>query len=225
MKLKNMPFEESRVYLAIETSGAMCGVCAYVSDEKYYENIIVQKNIHSEKLYELIDITLKQMNIKLNDIYAIAISNGPGSFTGLRIGMSAVKGLAFGASLPVIPVPTFDALALQISSYIKGNDEFAIINKVSIDELYYARYKKTTNYFENTIPLEIKLKNELDIRTENCLLYGNVIENNLLNISNPTPLFVAKWAKLFGEDKKTFNFDYSEPEYFKKFIVKGKKND
>ncbi len=90
----------------------------------------------------LIENVMNSAEIKINDIGAIAVSAGPGSFTGLRIGMSAAKGLAFGASIPIIPVPTFEALSFQICSYLPDNEEFIIANKVNVEEVYFAKFKK-----------------------------------------------------------------------------------
>ena len=91
----------------------------------------MEKNIHSEKLLEVVEAVLKKSLVKINEVGSIAVSSGPGSFTGLRIGMSAAKGLAFGANLPIISVPTFEALALKICDIIPDKTEFVICNKVN----------------------------------------------------------------------------------------------
>ena len=96
---------EDKPILSIETSGNLCGACIYFSDEKYFEASLNLRNSHSEKLFEQIDFVIKSSRIKITNLKCIAVSAGPGSFTGLRIGMSAAKGLAFGTSLPIVPVP------------------------------------------------------------------------------------------------------------------------
>ena len=68
---------------------------------------------HAEKLHVFIDEILKENNLKINDVDAVAISKGPGSYTGLRIGVSAAKGLCFAQDIPLISVPTLTALAKQ----------------------------------------------------------------------------------------------------------------
>ena len=90
---------------------------------------------------------LKHREFRLKNISAVAVSSGPGSFTGLRIGMSAAKGLAFGVSLPIISVPTFEALAFQLSNGLADGTEFIIANKVNSEEIYFAKFKvKSNNY-------------------------------------------------------------------------------
>ncbi len=77
------------------------------------ERSIVEKNIHSERLLPIIDEVIREAMITLNDVDAVAVSIGPGSFTGLRIGLSTAKGLATALRKPIIAVPTLDALAYE----------------------------------------------------------------------------------------------------------------
>jgi len=70
---------------------------------------------HAEKLHKLIEQVALEAKIDLSDLKAIAVSKGPGSYTGLRIGVSAVKGLCFALDLPMISVNTLQSLALSVS--------------------------------------------------------------------------------------------------------------
>ena len=69
---------------------------------------------HAEKLHVFIQEILEENNLKLSNLDAIAISKGPGSYTGLRIGVSAAKGLCFSLDIPLISVPTLTSLANQV---------------------------------------------------------------------------------------------------------------
>lgn len=100
--------------LAIETSTMMGSVA--IMDERgliaeYRFNI---KATHSERLMRTIDEVLRGSGIELKDLDGYAVSIGPGSFTGLRIGLSTVKGLAFTTNKPITAIPTLDALACNI---------------------------------------------------------------------------------------------------------------
>ena len=102
--------------LAIETSETICSAALYYSNEKYFASAIKLKHSHSEKLFEIIEFLFQQAEINRDEISSIAVSGGPGSFTGLRIGMAAAKGIANGTGVPLIIVPTFEALAYQLSA-------------------------------------------------------------------------------------------------------------
>ncbi len=150
---------EEKPILSIETSGSLCGVCVYFNDEKFYEAAAHLKNSHAEKLFELIDFVVKSSGIGVKDFGAIAVSAGPGSFTGLRIGMSAAKGIAFGSLLPIIPVSTFEALAYQISDFLPAGTEFIIANKVNLEEIYFAKFRsKPGNKLSSSLSVSSNLE-------------------------------------------------------------------
>ncbi len=215
---------EEKPVLSIETSGSLCGACVYYSDEKYFEANVLLKNSHAEKLFDAIDYVMKSANVRPEMLDVVAVSAGPGSFTGLRIGMSAAKGIAFGAGLPITAVPTFEALAMEASSVLPEGTEFIIANKVNVEEIYYAKFFiKSNNYiFADTV--RIINYDEFEKLAENSIVLGNVVNKNLqvtikkkINLSSPSAKFVAKWCKQFGYG--LFNFDYMEPEYLKNFII------
>lgn len=216
--------QENKPVLAIETSEKLCGAAIYFSDDKYYQICINNKNIHSEKLFEIIDSVCKSAGVVISSLGYIAVSNGPGSFTGLRIGLAAVKGLAVGAGIPILPVPTFEALALQVCGYLKNNSYFFIANKVNTDEVYLQKFMKSGISFEVVEPLRIVKKIEIPGIIGEELIFGNIASTNIHSISAPDPLFIAKWAKKLGSDKILENYDFFEPDYIKEFLIKGEKN-
>jgi tRNA threonylcarbamoyladenosine biosynthesis protein TsaB len=70
---------------------------------------------HAEKLHEFIKVVIAEANITISDIDAVAVSKGPGSYTGLRIGVSAAKGLCFALNIPLISINTLQSLAQSVS--------------------------------------------------------------------------------------------------------------
>jgi tRNA threonylcarbamoyladenosine biosynthesis protein TsaB len=102
--------------LNIETSTKNCSVSISNKGE-----IIAIKELndggysHAEKLHEFIKDVVKHAKIELSDLSAVAVSKGPGSYTGLRIGVSAAKGLCFALNIPLISVNTLESLAHSIS--------------------------------------------------------------------------------------------------------------
>ncbi len=100
--------------LAVETS-TITGGAAIVEDKRLLaEGRLSLKAIHSERLMGLIDLLLKSLKLSIQDMDYLAVSIGPGSFTGLRVGISTVKGLAYAARKGVIPVSTLETLAMNI---------------------------------------------------------------------------------------------------------------
>jgi len=94
--------------LGIDTSTANCSVGLARDGRIVNHHGLVDRAVHSEKLLELVTQSLQGTNIAALD--AIAVSIGPGSYTGLRIGLATAKGLAFPRQLPVLPVPTLAVL-------------------------------------------------------------------------------------------------------------------
>lgn len=122
--------------------------CALIKDDKILAEInLNDKKQHSVILMRLIDSILKEYEIDINDIDAFIISRGPGSFTGLRIGMATLKGLAFASKKPLISVSTLDALAYNSISF---QGIICPIMDALRDNIYTCLYKNENN---NLIPL------------------------------------------------------------------------
>ena len=211
--------------LAVETSGGLCSVAVLLSENDYVEMNYNQKHVHSKVLLPMINTLLNSVNIFPKDLHHVAVSNGPGSFTGLRIGLSAVKGLVFGLELPIVQVPTLEALAFQLCNYIPLNGKYAIANTVNRDELYFAKFIKAENGYKIIEELQIFDKNRLeDFLVEDDLLYGsNDNPRSIKKISSPSAEYIAKWSYFFGKDLLTYEVDYIEPNYLKDFVIKVKK--
>ncbi len=97
--------------LGIETSTLQGGVALVDAQRVVCEHTLSVQVTHSERLLPAIDAVLSDAGVTLDSIDGLAISIGPGSFTGLRIGVSTVKGLAYATGLPVVAVPTLEAMA------------------------------------------------------------------------------------------------------------------
>jgi tRNA threonylcarbamoyladenosine biosynthesis protein TsaB len=104
------------IVLALETSSAVCAVALVDEDGVRAERHVVETHIHSEKLLPLVEEVCAEAGIACSRVDAIAVSSGPGSFTGLRIGVSAAKGLCAALRCPLVGVPTMEALATNAGS-------------------------------------------------------------------------------------------------------------
>ncbi len=100
--------------LALDTSTNVCSVCIAHGDEIVAEYVTVGGKTHSERLMPAIDVLFSHLDFDIRAIQGIAVINGPGSFTGLRISLSVVKGLAFALQIPVVTASALEIAALQI---------------------------------------------------------------------------------------------------------------
>lgn len=96
--------------ICIETSAAKCSVSLF-SDGNIHSKFSEVENNHAESLFTLISDVINDSKIELRKLDAIAVSDGPGSYTGLRIGSSSAKGLCFSLGIPLISIGTLESLA------------------------------------------------------------------------------------------------------------------
>lgn len=102
--------------LNIETSTKNCSVSLSLDGKTIALKEEATENFsHAEKLHVFIEVILNENNIRFQDLKAISVSKGPGSYTGLRIGVSAVKGLCYALGIPMIAIDTLELLSLQIN--------------------------------------------------------------------------------------------------------------
>jgi len=123
--------------LAIDTSGSLCGVAIWKSGEIFFAESDSALR-HNELLLNQIHEFLQAQNVALADLRAVAVSSGPGSFTGLRVGMAVAKGLCWSRQLPLISVPTLDAYADTVSSRFKRT---VPLMPARANEVYWSLYE------------------------------------------------------------------------------------
>ena len=100
--------------LSVETSAGVASAAITIGERLVCEVTVNNKKTHSQTLMPIIDSILKQAETEISDIDLFAVANGPGSFTGLRIGVSAVKGLAHALNKPVIGISSLTAMAYNL---------------------------------------------------------------------------------------------------------------
>ena len=137
--------------LALDASGIVASVAIASEEEIIAEYTIKHKKTHSQTLLPMIDKVLKFAEVDLKDIEYIAATEGPGSFTGLRIGAATAKGISQALNIPVVNVPTLEALAYNVAAsdklicgnvfaavYSRSNEGLEVVRKqeaLSIEDL------------------------------------------------------------------------------------------
>ena len=133
--------------LAIDTSSKICSV-AILEDKK----IILEKHsdderTHSQKLMPIIDSVFKETKLTLDDIELLACCQGPGSFTGIRIGISTVKAFADVKNIPIVGITSLESLAYNI----KNNSIIASIIDAKNTNVYFAMYELKDGKYKQII--------------------------------------------------------------------------
>jgi len=218
--------------LAIETTTKNCSVALF-DDAKQLalKELVSEGYSHAEQLTIFIEEVLSEVKISINNLNAIALSMGPGSYTGLRIGTSTAKGLCYSLGIPLIAISTLKAMALGISKnyhfplycpmidarrmevfagmYDSENNEIREVNADVVDVNTYAEY----------------LKNEVLFFGDGALKCADIISNENANFIECYPS--AKDIRTLAFQKYSNNdFEdvaYFEPFYLKDFVAGKKK--
>ncbi|PKL79247.1 MAG: tRNA (adenosine(37)-N6)-threonylcarbamoyltransferase complex dimerization subunit type 1 TsaB [Ignavibacteriae bacterium HGW-Ignavibacteriae-4] len=217
--------------LAIESSGINSGIAIGSDKELIYESSLYLKHSHDETLAHQIKQTLELLKMSVDDFTAVAISSGPGSFTGLRVGSAIAKGLTFGNHPKLIDVPTMSAFAVAAS-------EFAI--SLNIDSIFIIIPSNKDYFFVQEFSQIGEPKSEpiLYSREEvKCLNLGSnivcgtgaseFIENNyqLSGLNRLTPRFILKFAQLKFSKQEFIESEIFKPQYYQDFTPTQKKVD
>ena len=125
--------------LSIETTGELCGICLHEVSTKTLmcQYSTYKKHMHDYMLAELVRRILVDFSLQSKDIQYLAVSEGPGSFTGIRIGMSFAKGWCFESSTTLISVPTLSAIAKKSQTYYQSEWTHIAATQYSHSDLCY----------------------------------------------------------------------------------------
>jgi len=182
---------------------------------------------HAELLHPYIEHILKETNKNLSDLDAVAVSKGPGSYTGLRIGVSAAKGICFGNEIPLISIPTLESMAVSQ----KGSKGILVsMLDARRMEVYACIYNSEVKEIRKTAA-EIIDENSYSeyLEKDEVLFFGDGAEKCKDIIKHKNAIFiddVFPSAKHMGEiSEQKFNSNnfedtaYFEPFYLKDFIA------
>jgi tRNA threonylcarbamoyladenosine biosynthesis protein TsaB len=149
--------------LAVNTATPSCGVAVVDEDTVSAYFGLNSRTTHARQLLPLIDETLKACRLTIADLDGFAAVRGPGSFTGLRIGISTVKGLALACDRPLVGVSSLDALAFPLGGY---SDPICVMIDARKNEVYACWYRYINNNLE-------KLTDETVMRPEKAVTRKN----------------------------------------------------
>src|ERR1700739_3288247 len=136
--------------LCIETATTMCSVCITQNDKVIACKELNGGYTHAENLHVFIQDVPKEVNLTVKQISAVAVSKGPGSYTGLRIGVSSAKGLCYALQIPLISIDTLQSMAYAVAQSRQDDILYAPMLDARRMEVYCAVYDKNA---ENIIPV------------------------------------------------------------------------
>ena len=219
--------------LCLETATKNCSVSVGVDGslkalvEEYSENYS-----HAEQLHVFISRALEESSVSFEDVDAIAVSKGPGSYTGLRIGVSAAKGLCFALEVPLISIATLKSMATQLPA---GPNELIIpVLDARRMEVYASVFDENLREVRETKAEIINEDSFSEFANAKTIhLVGNGAEKcrEILGERNFEfhPQMIPSAKELVGlahkkyEQKDFEDVAYFEPYYLKDFILQGKK--
>ncbi len=219
------------IILNIETATKNCSV-ALAKDGKTvaYKEIAEQNFSHAEKLHVFIEELLVENQLKFSDLSAIAVSQGPGSYTGLRIGVSSAKGLCYALNIPLIAIDTLQLLAKQIQI-----NEGIILPMIDARrmEVFSAFYDKNYNQIRTT-QAEIIDATSYEEISQKIHLVGDGIEKFKNTLTHEKFIFHSNVVFPSSKEMSELSFDkyqvsnfvdvaYFEPYYLKDFVLNTKK--
>lgn len=221
--------------LCLETATPVCSVALNEGCCTLALRETEGQNAHSEKITNFIREVMETAGIDYKQLDAVAVSKGPGSYTGLRIGVSTAKGICYAADLPLMAINTLHAMAYgmkeKLGNQITENDLLIPMIDARRMEVYAAIFDANLNKIEDTAARIIDENSFVDLRKDHHLwLFGDgapklskVFENQP-NISvvdgfRPSAAYMRPLAERALLNKEFVDVAYFEPFYLKDFIA------
>lgn len=223
--------------LSIETSTSVCSVALHRGEELLGVKSINGAGLHAAKLMGLISELLEVHAIEAGMISAVAVSEGPGSYTGLRIGVSTAKGLAYAWDVPLIGISTLKAMAKAAQSRVANTESCYIVPVLDARRMEVYR-----EIFNSALISQVELDAEVIDETSfkelldksSVYFVGDAVEKMKTVISHPNahfleievsaePIGVLAYSKFLANDFE--DIAYFVPNYLKEFkALHSKKN-
>jgi tRNA threonylcarbamoyladenosine biosynthesis protein TsaB len=216
--------------LAIESSTTMCSVAFFEGETLKALREINDGYRHAALLTRYIGEVLQEGGVEAHDLHGVVVSQGPGSYTGLRIGISAAKGVCFAANIPLIGVTAIEAMAMHLSGQYTGNELIMPMVDAGRMEVYSATYNLTMEVVEPLAPRIISPESLRDAGlTAPVVLAGNGAakyretfagDDNVVFRDDVLPSATLLGAPAYNafRHRQFADLAYFEPLYMKEFL-------
>lgn len=217
--------------LSLETSAKVCSVAVHDQGKLGATKEIHLSQSHASKLAVLIDEVIKESTVELNQLSAIAVSSGPGSYTGLRIGTSTAKGLCFALDIPLISIGSLELLAFQMHKQNLSDAYLCPMIDARRMEVYCEVFDSSLNVVR---PIEAKViepSSFADLLNENeIIFFGDGSDKCKDQLKHSNAKFVSGMYAAASEmgqpvyqkflNNQVEDLANFEPHYLKEFMVK-----
>jgi tRNA threonylcarbamoyladenosine biosynthesis protein TsaB len=214
------------IILHIETSGEICSVCLSLGEDVLGIRESSEANNHAKNLAPFVDALLKETNISTEALDAVSISMGPGSYTGLRIGISLAKAICYTSDVPLIGISTLEAMVNGIKANYTTSAEklFCPMIDARRMEVYTAIYNGQNKVVMDEQPMILKEDNFSDFDMSQVIFFGsgaqkvkvNYPESRVADFTASSLHLVTPALKNFKEQRFE-DVAYFEPNYIKPF--------
>ena len=222
------------LFLLIETSSDVCSVALARGENALVEKQTHERN-HAAALAPLIESLLNENNVTVSDLACIGVNGGPGSYTGLRIGLSTAKGMCFAANKPLVMIDALQAYAQGLLLHQPVSENEMIVSTVENrrDELFYAAFDHQLNRIQD-VTLTVTTNDDLQKRLGgNCVVVGSAVAKLQSHYAPSASLryvdVKASALNLLKPALEKFNAQsysdlaYSEPFYYKDVYIAAPK--
>lgn len=220
----------SSTILCIETASQVCSVSLSINGKFSGLKETNEKNAHSSVLTRFIQELIRGNNILLSDLDAIAISMGPGSYTGLRIGVSTAKGLCYSLEKPLIAINTLESMTAgiiqQIQFDLKSDDLYCPMIDARRMEVYTALFTVDGNEYRKTSAKIIDESSFSDLLAkQRIIFFGDGANKCKAFLSHPNAIFYEEFLPSASHltdlaNKKIMNSEFEDVAYFEPFYLK-----
>ena len=221
--------------LHLETATTVCSVALSLDSKLLALEEVNAGYAHAENLVSFCETVLKKSGYTFSDLSAVAVSKGPGSYTGLRIGVSTAKGFCYALAIPLISVTTLQHLAAQLSVQNKASlNLFCPMIDARRMEVYCAIYDSDNKEIKETAA-EIITENSFSeiLKNRKLIFFGDgaekckaVLQPNsnavFLDAVFPSAKNMIALAYAKFKNKEFEDTAYFEPFYLKDFLIGGK---
>lgn len=220
--------------LNIETATKNCSVSLSVDSKLIALKQIAEENFsHAEKLHVFIQELLQENELSFKDLSAVAVSQGPGSYTGLRIGVSSVKGLCYALDIPMIAVDTLEVLARQVKQDkgwivcmldARRMEVFSAIFDTSYNKIRQIQANVIEPGSFDTLPEDqpVYFLGDGALKCKEILHSDNTVFLEHSLYPSAREMVEISYQKFL--DKDFVDVAYFEPFYLKDFVMATKKN-